>query len=152
LYAEASDALIGTASPVSFGERLRHAAHTLRANPAALWRLLPFIIVAAALPAVCAPLLMGMPAVPEPRCGPSPPLSLPHFWRGSCIVPLLCCLLTARECVDVSRSGPLEPGDADYVVGGDAAEGDSVGCVPPAGTSSRKPTRGKALQLKPKKT
>jgi hypothetical protein len=54
--------------------------------------------------------------------------------------------------VDVSRSGPLEPGDADYVVGGDAAEGDSVGCVPPAGTSSRKPTRGKALQLKPKKT
>jgi hypothetical protein len=54
-------------------------------------------------------------------------------------------------CVRVSHSGPLEPGDADFVAGY-TDEGESVGCVPPAVASSRKPTRGKPLQLKPKKT
>ncbi len=65
---EACASLVGVPLPVGALAHAVAALATLRANPAAAWRLLPFLIVALALPFVLAPLLTGVPKLPEPRC------------------------------------------------------------------------------------
>jgi hypothetical protein len=63
------EALAGEQLPRSLAQRLSLLPQEIGKNPLALLRLAPILIVAAALPAMLAPLLRGPPQVPEPRCG-----------------------------------------------------------------------------------
>ena len=62
------ETLAGEQLPGSLAQRLSLLPQTVSNNPMALLRLAPILIVAAALPAMLAPLLRGPPQVPEPRC------------------------------------------------------------------------------------
>lgn len=59
--------MAGVRRPTTVRERARALAAELRSHPLTLLKLLPFLIIAAAMPLMLAPLLAGPPAVPEPR-------------------------------------------------------------------------------------
>ena len=67
---EVCEAITGVPLPRDVAGRLREGAATLAAHPAAAARLLPFLIVALALPFVLRPLVTGTPPLPEPRRAP----------------------------------------------------------------------------------
>ena len=68
----ACDAIVGVAQPDDVVGQLKAIAAVLQTDVAGSgWRLLPFAIVALALPFVLKPLVTGTPPLPEPRCASS---------------------------------------------------------------------------------
>ena len=68
----ACDGIVGVAPPDDVVGQLKAIAAVVQTDVAgASWRLLPFAIVALALPFVLKPLVTGTPPLPEPRCAPS---------------------------------------------------------------------------------
>ena len=120
----ACDGIVGVAPPDDVAGQLKAIAAVVRTNFAgSSWRLLPFAIVALALPFVLKPLVTGTPALPEPRC--APPSRAGRWMYGLDMQP--------------HNSGAAEPGDADY----DAADTGDVGCVPGFASSADVPRKGK---------
>lgn len=123
------------AAPTDLWGRAVIVMRRLRANPAALFRLTPLIIVAAALPFVIAPVFKGMPPVLEPRCAVLPRVAcnigLGRRCACVCALQFVNAFSFTRVCVCARARrfprGPREPGDDDGGDGDDA----QVGCVPP---------------------
>ena len=125
------ETMAGEQLPSSLAQRLLLLPQTVRDNPLALLRLAPILIVAAALPAMLAPLLRGPPQVPEPRCDV---LAMCLSGSGSSHLARVHARLPPPR-------GPFEPGDSGAP---DAADVADVGCLPPGVSNMARSTKKKS--------